>query len=66
MEENLTLYEVVTEDDLTYYIRTDLDPEVWVAEFEEETGKLVAEYDKVEELLTGLESVPEYQRWWAA
>lgn len=60
------LYEIVTTDEEVIHVKIDLDIEVWIDEYEAQTGKIVAEYDKVDEGLTGLESVTEYQRWWAA
>lgn len=73
MEE--TLYEVVVsgvdwltleETEETIYVRTDMDMEIWAEEYEAMYGKVVVEYDKVEELLTGLESAVNYMEWWAA
>lgn len=61
-----TLYEVHTTDEEVLYIRTDLDIEIWIEEYEAQYHKTVAEFDKVEELLTGTESAVAYMEWWAA
>ena len=56
-----TLYEVHTTDEEVLYIRTDLDIEIWIEEYEAQYQKTVAEFDKVEEP----DSV-ETEEWWAA